>query len=159
MKIKNSQTGEKFQPHVTVATVVEKNGLFLMVEECVGGKIVLNQPAGHLEENESLIECAKRETLEETKWEIEITSLLSINLYQSKTNNVTYHRTTFIGDPIREIVDLELDSGIVNALWLTFDEIKSKSIQHRSPMVMQSINDYINKNRYPLSIISDCNQI
>lgn len=145
----------EFQPHVTAATVVENKGFFLMVEEVVGGEIVLNQPAGHLEPNESLIQCAKRETLEETRWEVEITSLLSINLYQSKKNNVTYHRTTFIGKPIKEIKELKLDDGIINAKWLTFDEIKSKKNKHRSPMVMQSINDYISQVHYPLTIIND----
>ena len=69
-------TSEEFRPHITVATVVENNGLFLMVEEESGGEIVLNQPAGHLEPNETLIDCAKREVLEETRWEVEIVSLL-----------------------------------------------------------------------------------
>jgi ADP-ribose pyrophosphatase YjhB (NUDIX family) len=145
---------EEFRPHITVATVVENNGLFLMVEEESGGEIVLNQPAGHLEPNESLIDCAKREVLEETRWEVEIVSLLGINLYHSKKNNVTYHRTTFVGKPIKEQVELSLDDGIVNAIWMSIEDIESLSKRHRSPMVMQSINDYLSQKHYPLSIFS-----
>lgn len=145
-----------FQPHVTVATVIEKDGRFLLVEEYAHGEIVLNQPAGHLEANESLIDAAVRETLEETRWHIDITGVLNVNLYRSARNGVTYHRTTFTGNARHEEAKLDLDDGIIQALWLTPDEVKARETQLRSPLVLQTIEQYLNEPHYPLAMIGDC---
>ncbi|HHX05474.1 MAG: NUDIX domain-containing protein, partial [Thiopseudomonas sp.] len=87
----------RFTPHITVATVIEKDGRFLFVKEHAEERVVLNQPAGHLEMDESLIQAAIRETLEETGWDIEITQLIGIYLYTAPSNNVTYQRVCFAG--------------------------------------------------------------
>ncbi|HQR24655.1 MAG TPA: NUDIX domain-containing protein, partial [Steroidobacteraceae bacterium] len=57
-----------WKPDVTVAAVAERDGRFLVVEERAGGRVVINQPAGHLEDGESFLEAVVRETLEETAW-------------------------------------------------------------------------------------------
>ena len=87
-------------PHITVATIVEDNGKFLMVEELKGGRAVLNQPAGHLDPHETLTEAAVRETLEETGWDVEPTGVVGIYLYTAPSNGVTYQRVCFIAKAI-----------------------------------------------------------
>lgn len=145
-----------FTPHVTVAVVIERDGRFLMVEEySSNGRAVINQPAGHLEADETLVEAAVRETLEETRWNIEITALLNMNLYLSPNNGITYHRTTFIGTAINEDLNSKLDDGIIQAIWLTPDEIEARQEQHRSPIVSKAIQQYFNDPHYPLAMISD----
>ena len=148
-------TSTEFTPHVTVATVVEKNGKFLFVEEESSGQKVLNQPAGHLEPNESLIEAAIRETLEETGWHVSITGLLCIGLYTSPNNGVTYHRTTFIGQAEQHDQDAKLDDGIIQALWLAPDEVAKYPSRPRSPLVMEAVHQYLDQSAYPLSIVGD----
>ena len=161
MSTKNNQKevvseDQCFTPHVTVAVVVEHNGQFLMVEEYSSdGKAVINQPAGHLEANETLIEAAIRETLEETRWHVEITGVLNMNLYLSPNNGVTYHRTTFIGSAIKEDPHSPLDDGIIQALWLTPEEVDARKDQHRSPVVSKAIQQYLNDPHYPLAMIAD----
>ena len=90
----------EWKPHITVATVVEDNGRFLMVEELKRDRAVLNQPAGHLDPNESLIEAAIRETLEETGYDVELTSVIGIYLYTAPSNGVTYQRVCFAAKPL-----------------------------------------------------------
>lgn len=145
-----------FAPHVTVATVVERDGRFLFVEEMSQGVAVLNQPAGHLEPNESLVEAAVRETLEETRWHVEITAVLNINLYRSPHNGVTYHRTTFVGKALREDSQRELDQGIIQPLWLTPEQLAERSAQLRSPLVQRAVEQYLTEPHYPLAMIGDC---
>lgn len=139
--------------HVTVATVVEDNGRFLLVEEFEDGRLVYNQPAGHLDPNESLIEAAQRETLEETGWTIAIDGIVGIGLYTAPSNGVTYYRTAFHGRPISHDATRALDDGIVRAVWMTMDEIRAESARMRSPMVQQVIEQYLAGQRYPLSMI------
>ncbi|CEA05200.1 putative hydrolase [Pseudomonas saudimassiliensis] len=142
----------RFLPHVTVATIVEDNGRFLMVEEVSNNRVVFNQPAGHLEADESLIEAAYRETLEETAWTVEITGLTGMYLFRGD-NGVTYQRTCFTARPLALQPDVQLDEGIVRAHWLTLEEITALRDQLRSPMVLECIIDYLNKPRYPLDLI------
>lgn len=141
-------------PHLTVATVVEDNGRFLLVEEYAAGEqLVFNQPAGHLERNETLIEAAVRETLEETGWTIEIQGLVGVGLYTAQNNGITYYRTCFFGKPVAHDANRKLDTGIERAVWLTFDEIKMLAPRMRSPLVTKVIEQYLNGHRYPLSSI------
>ncbi len=142
-------------PHVTVATVIEQNGRFLMVEETVDGIVVINQPAGHLENNESLIDAAIRETLEETAWEIRINAVLGLSLYRSPNSGITYHRTTFTGSALRQIPEQALDKGILRALWMSHQDIVDNSHQLRSPLVLQSVEQYLSGRSYPLDLIDD----
>lgn len=139
--------------HVTVATVIEAEGRFLLVEELKGGRVVINQPAGHLEPNESLIEAAQRETLEETGWMIEIQGIVGVGLYTAPSNGITYYRTTFYGKPVAHDPARALDEGIVRATWLTEEEVRAESERLRSPIVMKAIEQYLAGHRYPLSMI------
>jgi 8-oxo-dGTP pyrophosphatase MutT (NUDIX family) len=139
--------------HTTVATVVEKNGKFLVVEELKENGLVINQPAGHLEPGESLQDAARRETLEETGWTVELTGLLGTALYTSPDNGVTYHRTTFLATALHHDPERPLDSGIERALWLSRDELQADSARMRSPLVLATIDQYLSGKLYPLDFI------
>lgn len=139
--------------HVTVATVIEDNGRFLLVEEQQRGRLVLNQPAGHLEPGETLIEAAVRETLEETGWTVEILGLVGVGLYTAPSNGVTYYRTTFFGRPLSHDPLRPLDTGIERALWLTPEEMQAEAERLRSPLVAKAVEHYLTGHRYPLSLI------
>ena len=143
-------------PHVTVATIVEDNGRFLLVEEqSSDGKLVFNQPAGHLERSETLVEAALRETLEETGWTVEIQGVVGIGLYHAPVNDTTYYRTTFFARPVHHDAQRPLDTGIMRAVWLSPEEITALGDRLRSPMVAGVIEQYRNGHRYPLSMITD----
>ena len=142
-----------WNPHVTVATVIEDNGRFLLVEERVNGHTCFNQPAGHLDPGETLIEAALRETREETGWEIEIQGVVGVGLYKAPRNGVTYCRTTFFAKAIRQLPDAKLDDGIIGPKWLSVDEIRELGDRLRSPMVLQTIESYQNGHRYPLEMM------
>lgn len=140
-------------PHVTVATLIERDNRYLLVYEEAEGRKVYNQPAGHLEPNETLTEAAIRETLEETAWTVTLTGVVGVNLYTAPSNNVTYFRTTFIGDAINHDPNRRLDKGIIDAVWLTYEEIVARKDQLRSPMTLQIIEDYRAGRRFPLAVV------
>lgn len=140
-------------PHITVATVIERDNRFLLVYEESDGRNVYNQPAGHLEPDETLAEAAVRETLEETAWNIKLTGVVGVNLYTAPSNNVTYFRTTFIGDLISHDPNRRLDEGIIDAVWLSYEEILEKKDQLRSPMTLKIIEDYLSGRRFPLEVV------
>jgi ADP-ribose pyrophosphatase YjhB (NUDIX family) len=142
-----------WRPHVTVATVVPRDGRFLLVEEDVRGRIVLNQPAGHLDPDESLQHAAVRETLEETGWDIELDCLLCVQQWRNEDSGRQFVRFTFAGVPIHHDPDRALDEGIVRALWLSRDEIAAESARLRSPMVLASVDDWLAGHRLPLDAI------
>ena len=146
---------DDWTPHVTVASVIVRDGRYLLVEERdkQTGQIVFNQPAGHLETGESLLECAHRETLEETGWHIELTGVLGIALYTAPTNGITYHRTTFVGRPVERLPDLVLDPDIHAVHWLDYGEIGNESARMRSPLVLASIEQHRRGICYPLDLI------
>ncbi|MEE9493973.1 MAG: NUDIX hydrolase [Gammaproteobacteria bacterium] len=145
-----------WKPHVTVAAIVESSHCFLMVEEQVTEGIRFNQPAGHLEENESLIDAIIRECQEETAWRFEPEYLLGI--YRTKVGPITYLRFAFTGRCLLHNPAAPLDDGIIAAHWMTLDEIRQKKAELRSPTVLQSIQDYLQGVRYPLSLLSDIQQ-
>jgi len=145
----------RFIPHVTVATVVEDQGRFLLVEEMANGRAVFNQPAGHLEADESLMQAALRETLEETGWEVELTAVTGIYLYTAPSNGVTYQRVCFAARPLRQRLEHPLDDGIIGPRWLTRDELLAQSERWRSKLVLRCIDDYLTGERFPLTLIRD----
>ena len=145
----------RFTPHITVATVVEKDGRFLLVKEHAENHIVLNQHAGHLEMDESLIQAAIRETLEETGWDIEISHLIGIYLYKAPSNNVTYQRVCFAGHALQQRDNYTLDQGIIGPQWLTRDELLAQRELWRSPMVLRSIDDYLSGTRFSLDVFKN----
>jgi ADP-ribose pyrophosphatase YjhB (NUDIX family) len=142
-----------WRPHVTVATVVPRDGRFLLVEEDVRGRIVLNQPAGHLDPDESLQHAAIRETLEETGWDIELDCLLGVQQWRNADSGRQFVRFTFGGIALRHDPSRALDDGVLRALWLTREEIVAESSRLRSPMVIASVDDWLGGHRLPLDAI------
>ncbi len=126
-------------PHVTVATVVRKNNKFLLVQEESAGKKVYNQPAGHLELDETLIQAAVRETWEETGWRVRLTGFLGISQYKAPNNGVSYLRHSFIAEPIEFDKEAVLDKDIIAVVWLSYEEVLASKTQLRSPMVLNDI--------------------
>ena len=124
-----------------------------MVEEKIDGKIRLNQPAGHLESNESLIDAIIRETDEETAWQFEPTALIGIYRWQHPTKQITFIRYCFTGNVSHHNEQQTLDDDIEQALWLTQQQIKDRHADCRSPLVLNCLNDYINGHRYPLTLL------
>lgn len=131
-----------WQPDVTVATVVEADGRLLVVEESIRGEVVLNQPAGHLDPGESLLEAAVRETLEETAWEVALTHGLGTYQWQAPDGR-HYLRFAFAARPLRHHPDRALDTGILRALWMTPAELAAAAPRHRSPLVARTVADYL----------------
>jgi ADP-ribose pyrophosphatase YjhB (NUDIX family) len=142
-----------WRPDVTVATVVPRGDRFLLVEETVHGRLVLNQPAGHLEPRESLLTAACRETLEETAWNVELQALIGIYQWHNADHSRHFVRFTFSARAVDEVIGRALDQGIVRALWMTRDEVAQSAERLRSPMVLQSLDDYLAGQRLPLSAI------
>ena len=150
--------GQFWQPDVTVATVVVRDGKLLMVEEDVRGRRVLNQPAGHLEPDESLFSAALRETLEETGWNVCLTAF--IGAYQWKAPDESaggsgrhYLRMAFAAEPLSHDAGRALDEGIVQALWLSPGELREQHGRHRSPLVWRVVEDFLAGRRHPLDVL------
>lgn len=144
-----------WKPNVTVAAVVEQNGRFLLVEEEAGGGLVLNQPAGHLDEGESLLDAVVRETLEETAYHFVPAELLGIYRWRSPASGVTYVRFAFTGTVTGHEPQRVLDDGIVRVLWLSPEDCRADGTRHRSPQVQRCIDDYLRGERYPLALLKD----
>lgn len=142
-----------WKPNVTVASIVEFNGKFLMVEEESPSGPVLNQPAGHLEPNEGMRDAVIRETLEETGYQFTPRSVVGSYLWHNADNETTYFRTTFFGTVEIEPVNISLDDGIIRALWMSHDEIKAAQARLRSPIILESIRDYQNGSSYSLDVV------
>ncbi len=142
-----------WKPHATVAAIVEKDGKFLMVEEDVNGEIVYNQPAGHLEPDESLIDAVVRETQEETAWTFTPEALVGVYLWPQPNTDRTFLRFAFCGTCSDHQINQALDDGILRALWLSKEELQN-SKKLRSPMVIKNIDDYLAGQRFPLDILT-----
>ncbi len=146
--------GRFWQPDVTVATVVVRDGRLLCVEERANGHLVINQPAGHLEPDESLLEAAIRETREETGWNVRITHVVGAYQWKATETGRHYLRFAFAAEPLDEIPGATLDEGIVRTLWLTPQELQAEQARHRSPLVWRTVADYLGGNRHPLSLVA-----
>ena len=138
-----------WKPNVTVAAVIERDGHFLVVEEESADGPVINQPAGHLEENESLETAVIRETLEETGYEFSPTALIGSFLWQNPANNITYFRVTYTGVVSDEPVSSTLDEGIIRTLWMTRSQLEEQQARLRSPIILQTIDQYLLGKTYP----------
>lgn len=135
--------------------MIEKNDRFLVVEELIDGKMTLNQPAGHLEPGETLIEAVIRETQEETAWLFKPTALTGIYRSQRPGNDETYLRFCFTGDVIKHDPEQRLDPDIHQAIWLTKQEFLARQDAFRSSLVLDSFNDYLTGQRYPLTLLKN----
>lgn len=147
---------QRFQPRVTVAAVIERNGRFLLIEEETSEGLRLNNPAGHLDPGEAPAEGCARETLEETAHRFTPTALVGVYLSRSERpsgEDVTYIRFAYCGDLGALEPDRPLDTGIVRTLWLTAQEIRDSAARHRSPLLLRCLEDYLAGQRYPLSLI------
>jgi 8-oxo-dGTP pyrophosphatase MutT (NUDIX family) len=143
------------RPAATVATIVVRDGRFLVVEEKTRAGIRINQPAGHLEAGETLAAAAARETLEETGFRVAPTALVGIYRWQAPETGATFIRFAFAADVIAHEADRALDKGIVRALWLPYDDLVAQRARHRSPLVLRCVEDYRAGYRRPLDLVTE----
>ena len=143
-----------WKPDVTVAAVAERDGRFLLVEERVRGRVVINQPAGHLEDGESFVEAVVRETLEETAWTFVPQAIVGVYVWRPDHLGRTFLRVAFCGDLASHDPDRSLDRGILRTRWLTHEELRLPRTRTRSPLVLQCVDDYLAGARHPLTLIS-----
>lgn len=143
-----------WKPNVTVAAVIEQDGRFLLVEEFAAERRVVNQPAGHLEPDETLIEAVVRETLEETGHGFAPQALVGVYRWHHPQKDVTYLRFTFCGR-LGAHSGRELDPDILDTVWLTHEELLADPARLRSPLVLRSVEDYLAGRRYPLELLVD----
>jgi 8-oxo-dGTP pyrophosphatase MutT (NUDIX family) len=144
----------RWTPRCTVAAVIAHEQRYLVVEERIGGRLLINQPAGHLEPNESLLAAVCREALEETAWEIKPTALLALSLYRAADGTV-FQRVTFLADPVKHYPERPLDRPVERALWMSRAELQSNSARLRSPLVMAVIERHERGTRFPLDLLLD----
>jgi len=148
----NDKTSQ-WKPNVTVAAVVEHDGAFLLVEEQTADGVRYNQPAGHLEAGESLVDAVIRETLEESAWRFTPAALVGIYQYHQANSGITYLRFAFTGELADHDASRKLDTGILRTLWMPAAEIRANRANHRSPLLMQCVDDYLAGRRYPLDLL------
>lgn len=142
-----------WKPNVTVAAVVERDGRFLLVEEETDAGLRFNQPAGHLDEGESLLAACAREALEETAWHFVPKFLVGIYQWPRPQGDITYLRFAFGGELLGHEPERALDTGIVRAVWMTPEEVDATVDRHRSPLIRQCIVDYQAGRRFPVDLI------
>jgi 8-oxo-dGTP pyrophosphatase MutT (NUDIX family) len=147
---------ETWLPHVTVAAIVERDGRFLVVEEHTVDGLRLNQPAGHLEAGETLLDAVIRETLEETAHPFTPDALVGMYMTHFErpgSEGVTYLRFTYCGTGGEADAQRALDPDIVRTLWMSADELRACPERHRTPLVMQCLDDYLAGRRFPLDFV------
>ena len=142
-----------WKPNATVADLIEREGRYLLVEEETDEGIRLNQPAGHLDDNESLVAACVRETLEESAWQFIPTALVGVYQWKRPQGDITYLRFAFAGTLGAFDANRILDSGILRTVWMTPNEIRDSQARHRSPLVWRCVEDHLSGRRYPLELI------
>jgi 8-oxo-dGTP pyrophosphatase MutT (NUDIX family) len=142
-----------WKPSVTVAAVIERGGRFLFVEELSEGRLVLNQPAGHLDPGESLAAACAREVMEETAHRFQPTGIVGVYRWYFAPHDVTFLRFCFRGK-VGEAENRPLDKEIVRLHWLTPDELRARRADHRSPLVQRCVDDFLAGRNFPLEILS-----
>jgi 8-oxo-dGTP pyrophosphatase MutT (NUDIX family) len=151
-------SAERFRPSVTVAAIVERDGRYLLVEEHTPEGLRLNNPAGHLEPQESLLDAVVRETLEETACRFDAQALVGVYLARlqraSTGEDISYLRFAFCGTVGAPEPGRALDDGIVRTLWLSAQEVQASAARHRSPLVWRCIADHLAGRRHPLQLLS-----
>ena len=148
---------ERWKPSVTVAAIIERDGRYLLVEEHTPEGLRLNNPAGHLDPGEGPVDACAREAWEETAHRFTPTHLVGVYLSRfqrpASGEDITYLRFAFTGTVSDPVPGQALDQGIVRTLWLTPDEIRASRERHRSPLVLQCLEDHLAGRRYPLDLI------
>jgi|TARA_B110000908_G_scaffold25764_1_gene29675 ADP-ribose pyrophosphatase YjhB (NUDIX family) len=143
-----------WKPHATVAAIVEQGGKFLLVEEMTSRGNRFNQPAGHLEDNETITHAVIREMLEETAYDFTPEALLGIYHWKHDHNDTTYLRFAFIGKVGSHYPEQALDTGIIRAVWMSIDEIRAQQNLMRSEQVLSCFEDYLAGKQHPLETIT-----
>ena len=150
---------QRWKPSVTVAAVIEQQGRYLLVEEHTPEGLRLNNPAGHLDLGESPVQACSREVLEETAYTFTPTFLVGVYLSRFQRQraegleDVTYLRMAYTGELGSIDGQRTLDTGIVRTLWLSAEEVRASQARHRSPLVLQCMEDYLRGQRYPLEVV------
>lgn len=144
---------ELWKPNTTVAALIERDGRYLLVEEETDDGIRLNQPAGHLDEGESLVAACARETLEESAWTFVPTALVGVYQWVRPQGDITYLRFAFAGTLGEFDARRKLDDGILRTVWMTPEEIRASQDRHRSPLIWRCVEDHLDGRRYPLDLI------
>lgn len=144
-----------WRPNVVVAAVIEEDGRFLLVEEQTEDGLRFNQPAGHLEKGESLLDAARREAFEETAHHFEPQALVGIYKWPHPSKDLTYLRFAFTGPVGGYDPTARLDTGILRTVWLTRDEIAASQARHRNPFVLRCVDDYLAGHRFPLDVLTE----
>ena len=144
-----------WKPSATVAAVIERDGRFLLVEERIDERLVLNQPAGHLDPGESLVAACRREVLEETAHRFEPTALVGIYRWHYAARDVTFLRFCFRGEVLSADPSLKLDKEIVRLHWLSADELRARQAEHRSPLVQACVDDFLAGRGFSLEIFPE----
>ena len=139
---------------ITVAAVTETEGRFLVVEERISRRLVINQPAGHVEPGETLLEAIVREVREETAWLFTARELLGVYLWRHPGTGRTTKRFAFTGAVTDHRDDQPLDKGIITTHWLTRAELEGREPQLRSPLVLRCVDDYLAGRRLPLATVA-----
>lgn len=154
--LEGAAVNNRWRPNATVAAVIPRGDQFLMVEEIDRdtGARVFNQPAGHLDPQESLIAAVEREALEETRWEVRATGYLGVARLEAP-NGITYLRHSFVCEPLREIGRLRLDDGIIAAHWMSLEDLEGEQDRLRSPLVLAVIRHFLAGMTAPLALVVD----
>ena len=142
-------------PELTVAAVVERNGRFMLVEERVSGRLVLNQPAGHVEPGETLVAAVIREALEETAWTFVPEAIVGVYIWGRERGQNPFLRVAFSGRCVDHDSQRRLDDGIERVLWLARPDLVARSARLRSPMVLRAVDDYERGIRFPMDLFQD----
>ena len=147
----------RWKPNVTVAAIIEREGRYLLVEENTAEGLRLNNPAGHLDPAESPAQACARETLEETAHLFTPTHLVGVYLSRLRREHtgedITYLRLAFAGTLGEHQAERTLDQGIVRTVWMSPDEVRASRARHRSPLVLQCIEDHLSGQHHPLNLI------
>jgi len=148
---------DRWKPNVTVSAIIERDGRFLLVEEETADGLKLNVPAGHLDPAESPIDACAREVLEETAFSFTPTAVVGIYMNRftrTRTGaDITYVRFAFTGDLGTHHPERPLDDGVLRTVWMTLAELESSAARHRSPVVLQSVRDYLAGQRFDLAML------
>jgi phosphatase NudJ len=144
-----------WKPTVTVAAVIERDHRFLIVEEQIDGQRVFNQPAGHVEINESPLAAVIRETCEETAWQFRPQALIGVYVWRKPDSDCDTLRIAFTGELISHDAEQALDHPVVATHWLTRPELVARSALLRTPLVLRCIDDYLAGQRAPLAALAD----